>query len=445
MPDSEQLSSLKRTLGLFDATAIGVGAIVGAGIFVVLGVAIGYAGPAVIISIILAGGVASFTALSFAEVGSAMPKEGGIYEYTYELVSPFAAFSIGSLWLFAQIVAGAAISLGFASYFVSIFPSFSPKFVAISAALILTLVNLLGIKESARLNDALVVTKIGILSLFIGVGVFGVNSQNYSQFAPNGFSGILQGTAFIFFAYLGFGRIATIGEEVKNPSKTLPTAILIALTTSIIIYVLTAAVATGLVNYAALSGSGSPITDASRATGNYALLVVVSVGALIATSSVLLTNLIGLSRVTFAMARNKQLPSSAARIHPRLGTPYVSVLAAGLLMAFMVLTFDFKQSVAVTSFSVLATQVVLNYSAVRLRRKVGTSGTFKTPLYPLIPLLGLGSSLILMFSLPQDSWIIASIVLLIASGYYLIRNRTKSWLRITKSSKGHLRSETTGL
>ena len=140
---------LKRTLNLFDATSVGIGAIIGAGIFVVLGIAIGYAGPSVIISIVVAGIVASFTAFSFAELGSAIPKEGGAYEFAFELISPFAGFLVGCLWLLAQIVAGAAISLGFASYFIAIFPMLSLKTVAVVAALILTGLNLIGIKQSA--------------------------------------------------------------------------------------------------------------------------------------------------------------------------------------------------------------------------------------------------------------------------------------------------------
>ncbi len=154
---------LKRTLNLYDATSIGIGAIIGAGIFVVLGIAIGYAGPSITISIIVAGIVASFTAFSFAELGSAIPKEGGVYVFAYEIISPSVAFPVGCLWLFGQIVAGAAISLGFASYFVAIFPGFSIKIVAVSAALILTALNLIGIKQSATINNILVLVKIAIL------------------------------------------------------------------------------------------------------------------------------------------------------------------------------------------------------------------------------------------------------------------------------------------
>ncbi len=410
---------LKRTLSLFDATSIGIGAIIGAGIFVVLGVAVGYAGPAIIISMVVAGIVASFTAFSFAELGSAIPKEGGVYTFAYEVVSPFVGFVVGCLWLFGQMVAGTAISLGFASYFVTIFPWFPLKTTAISVALILTGLNLLGIKQSATINNVLVLTKIGILCLFIGAGAYQINAQYYSPLAPNGFPGILQGAAFIFFAYLGFGRIAALGEEVKNPTRTLPLSILLALGTSVIIYVLTGFVAVGLQDYRVLAGSGSPLTDAAKAIGNFGIVIAISLGALIATASVLLTNLIGLSRVSFAMARNGQLPKSAAKVHSKLGTPYVSVLVMGAVMAVLTYALDLKQTAAIASFSILSTHVILNYSAIKLRKRKPSLETFKSPMYPLIPLLGLISCIVLMFSLPEESWIVTAAIIAASSLYYL--------------------------
>ena len=413
---------LKRTLNLLDATSVGIGAIIGAGIFVVLGIAIGYAGPSIIISIIIAGIVASFTAFSFAELGSAIPKEGGAYQFAFELISPFAGFVVGCLWLFAQVVAGAAISLGFASYFVAIFPVFSIKTVAVVAALILTGLNLVGIKQSTTVNNILVIIKIAILCSFIGFGIFQIHPQNLSQFSPNGSFGILQGAGFIFFAYLGFGRIAALGEEVKNPERNMPLSILIALTASIVIYVLTAFTATGLQDYRILAQSGSPLTEAAKATGNFTLVAAVSLGALIATVSVLLTNLIGSSRVAFAMARNGQLPKSIARVSSRFGTPYISVLAMGALLTALVFALDLKQAAAITSFAILSTHVIVNLSALRLRKKMGISATkFRVPFYPIIPSLGLLSCIVLMFSLPQESWVVAAAVVAVSAVLYLLR------------------------
>jgi APA family basic amino acid/polyamine antiporter len=384
----------------------------------VLGIAIGYAGPSVIISIIVAGIVASFTAFSFAELGSAIPKEGGAYEFAFELISPFAGFVAGCLWLFAQIVAGAAISLGFASYFVAIFPVFSVKAVAVVAALILTGLNLLGIKQSATVNNILVITKIAILSLFIGFGIFQIHPQNFSQCCPNGLFGILQGAGFIFFAYLGFGRIAALGEEVKNPERNLPLSVLIALIVSVVIYVLTGLTATGLQDYRILAQSGSPIAEAARATGNFTIVAAVSFGALIATVSVLLTNLLGLSRVAFAMARNGQLPKSIAKVSSRFGTPYFSILAMGALLTALTFALDLIQAAAITSFSILCVHLTVNLSAIRLRKKMPSPTKFRVPFYPIIPSLGLLSCFVLMFSLPQESWIVAAVVVAVSAVLY---------------------------
>jgi APA family basic amino acid/polyamine antiporter len=414
---------LKRTLTLLDATSVGIGAIIGAGIFVVLGVAIGYAGPAVIISVIIAGIVASFTAFSFAELGSAIPKEGGVYEFAFELISPFTGFLVGCLWLFAQIVAGAAISLGFASYFVAIFPIFPLKTVAVVAALTLTGLNIVGIKQSTAVNNILVIIKVAILCLFIGFGIFQINPQNLSQFSPNGSFGILQGAGFIFFAYLGFGRIAALGEEVKNPERNLPLSILIALVVSVVIYVLTGLTATGLQNYQILAQSGSPIAEAAKVLGNSTIIVAISLGALIATASVLLTNLLGLSRVAFAMARNGQLPKSIAKVSSKFGTPYVSIISTGILTTVLVFALDLKQTVAITSFAILSVHLTVNLSAMRLRKKMPNSTRFRVPLYPLFPSLGLISCTILMFSLPQESWAVAAVVVAISAILYVLRRK----------------------
>jgi len=416
---------LKRNLNLLDATSVGIGAIIGAGIFVVLGVAIGYAGPAIIISIIIAGIVASFTAFSFAELGSAIPKEGGAYEFAFEMISPFIGFLVGCLWLFAQIVAGAAISLGFASYFVTIFPEFSLKTIAVIAALALTGLNLIGIKQSATVNNALVIIKIAILCLFVGFGIFQINPQNLYQFSPNGLFGILQGAGFIFFAYLGFGRMAALGEEVKNPERNLPMSVLIALIVSVVIYVLTGFTATGLQNYHILAQSGSPIAEAAKVIGNFSLVAAISIGALIATASVLLTNLLGVSRVAYAMARNNQLPKSIAQVSSRFGTPYTSIISMGVLIAVLAFALDLRQSVAMTSFAILSIHLTVNLSAIRLRKKMSNSTRFRVPFYPLFPALGLVSCTILMFSLPQESWVVAAIVVATSAVLYLLKKQSK--------------------
>ena len=178
--------------------------------------------------------------------------------------------------------------------------------------------------------------------------------------------------------------------------------------------------ATGLQDYRILAQSGSPIAEAAKATGNFTLVAAVSFGALIATASVLLTNLIGLSRVAFAMARNNQLPKSVAKVSSRLGTPYISILVMGALLTVLSFVLDLKQAAAITSFSILCVHLTVNLSAIRVRKKMPNPTKFRMPLYPAIPLLGLISCIILMFSLPQESWIVAAIVVSVSAALYLL-------------------------
>jgi len=266
--------------------------------------------------------------------------------------------------------------------------------------------------------------KIAILCLFVGFGIFQIYPQNFSQSSPNGLSGILQGAGFIFFAYLGFGRIATLGEEVKNSERNLPLSILIALIVSIVIYVLTGLTATGLQDCRILAQSGSPLAEAAKVMGNFTLVAAISFGVLIATASVLLTNLIGLSRVGFAMTRNDQLLKSIAKVSSKFGTPYVSILLMGTILTILVFALDLKQTTAITSFAILSVHLAVNLSAIRLRKKMLNSTKFRAPFYPIIPSLGLLSCIILMSSLPQESWIVAAVVVAMSAILYLLRKNS---------------------
>lgn len=208
---------------------------------------------------------------------------------------------------------------------------------------------------------------------------------------------------------------------MKNPKRTLPLSILLALAISMVLYAVTGFVATGLQDFRLFAVSGSPLADAASKTGSLTLVGVVTFGALVATVSVLLTSLLGLSRVSFAMARNRQLPESLAKIHSRLGTPYVSILITGTLMSVLALVLDLKESAAITSFSILFTHVLMHFSAIRLRKKIPNVKTFKMPLYPLIPCLGIASCVVLMLSLPAESWIISAGAVAVSSLYYGLR------------------------
>jgi APA family basic amino acid/polyamine antiporter len=413
-------TELKRTLGLFDATAISIGAIIGAGIFVVTGIVAGLAGPSLVISIVLAGCIASFSALSFAQLSAYMPEEGGGYQYAYSMVSPYAGFLAGWMWIFSNLFVGAAVSLGFANYLAALFPALSENVVnavAVAFCLLFTFLNYVGVRQSAIVNNVLVVSKILILVFFIVLGLGFVNFRNFSPVAPNGSLGTLQGTALIFFAYFGYARITILAEEVKDASRNIPRAIILALALSTVLYALIGFVAVGLVGSNSLSQSASPLADAIGATGNSSAVFVVSLGAIIATASVLLMTILGVSRMTFAMARNGQLPTFLSRIHPRFQTPHYAILMSGLLSSVLVFG-GFSRIVAVSTFALLFHHALVNLSAIRLKAEHRRYPVF-------VSVMGLLLCLALLTFLSSDAWIIGIASLIIGSFYYVFGIKNK--------------------
>jgi APA family basic amino acid/polyamine antiporter len=411
------MAYLKKTFGLFDAFNIGIGAIIGAGIFVVTGIGASLAGPALLISLLISAAIAAFTALSFAELSILIPKEGGGYEFAHELISPFAGFITGWLWLFSNVVVGAVVSLGFAHYFALFFP-IPVHITAVIACIIITTINYLGAKDLEVVNNALVVFKLFILVCFVVFGISAVNQGNItSSFLPHGSIGILQGAAFMFFAFAGFARITVIGEEVKDPKKTIPRAILLALGVSTIIYLLVSYTAIGLVGYEALANSGSPLADAAHQEGSIIVLLV-SLGALAATFSVLLTTLLGTSRISFAMARNKDLPKFFNKLHPKRSVPYVAILIFGVIMTLFAAFTDLTSAVAIANFASLFYYAVANYAALKIDK----------PRYSkIIPIIGLLTCILLLFFLTPTAWIIGSLSIVIGLVYYLaIKKRIKT-------------------
>ncbi|MGB9759896.1 MAG: APC family permease [Thermoproteota archaeon] len=388
---------LKRKLGLLDATSIGLGAIIGAGIFVLVGIASGMAGPAVVVSVVISGLSATFTALSFAELGATLPRAGGVYEYGHELISPSFGFLLGWMWIFGNIVMGATASLGFGYYLSSVFDFIPFKVGALIIIALVVFFNVIGIKQSAIVNDVIVIVKVFALLLFVLVGLPKIRASNFENFLPNGIVPVFQAAGLFYFAYIGFPRISTAAEEVKDPEKNIPLAILLSLFISTLIYILTSITAVGLIGYSNLSSSATPIGDAAKELG---LSGIVRVGALLATFSVVLTSVMGQSRIFFAMARNGEVPSILSKIHEKFETPVYSILLSGLIMAVLASTIDISGLASLGSFCVLFTHIFTNYSALRLYKfssKYSTS--FRVPLRPLHSIIGLIMSAILAFSL----------------------------------------------
>jgi len=401
MADAER--RLERTLNLFDAISIGLGAIIGGGIFVVTGIAAGLAGPALILSILIAAIIALITAMSFAELTAWLPVEGSIYEFSYRLVSPIVGYSAGWMWIVSNIFAGAAVSLGFAYYLTALFPNLDPKLAAVMLCFLFTILNCIGVEMSAKFNNVLVIAKTVVLGIFITAGLQHLNYE-FFKIPERYLYGIFPGAFYIFFAYGGFARVAVIAEEVKDAEKTVPRAMLIALMASAIIYILVGGVAVGLIGAERLSGSNSPLAEAISVAGSQLLVSIVSVGGMLATASVLLTSILGVSRMAYAMSIRGDLPLFLGKLHPKFKTPYISVLMAGSIMAVLNLLLDLREVVGVGTFGLLFNYSLANLSALRLDSKVRR--------YPrLLPAVGLSTSTILLCFI-QPTTLVMSIILL---------------------------------
>jgi len=408
---------LKPTLGLYDATAIGIGAIIGAGIFVVTGIAAGLAGPALVISMVVAAFVSLFTALSFVELTAWLPTEGGVYEYASRLFSPFAGFLAGWMWVVSYIFVGPAVSLAFSYYFTALVPIVDSRLVAAVICVVFTLLNYAGIRHSAAFNNMLVLAKVLILLVFSAVGLFYLKASNFTPFMASA-TGVFYGAYFIFFAYSGFARIAVLAEEVKDAKRVVPRSIVLALLTSTAIYLLVGVVAVGLIGAENLGKSKSPLAEAISAVGSPALTYVVSLGGLLATASVLLTSILGFSRMAFAMARNGDLPSVLSKLHSRYGTPYYSILIVGSIMIVLTVSADLTGVVAVSTFASLFYYALANVSALRLKADVRV--------YPkILPAVGLATCLILMAFVQPSALAIGAVCLATGAIYYMIKST--SW------------------
>jgi APA family basic amino acid/polyamine antiporter len=410
---------LKRSIGLWSAVAINVGAIIGGGIFVVTGIVAGYAGSALVISMIIAGIIAFITATSFANLTTWQPVEGSVYEYGRQLISPFSGFLAGWMWMVANTFTGAAVSLGFAYYLTAAFPGLPSNLIAAALCLSFTALNLVGARESAGVNNVLVTIKLAVLAFFVLFGALHWNAGNFIPFSPFS-SGVLYGSFFIFFAYGGFARVAVVAEEVKDAKRNVPKAMLLSLGISMIVYVLVGIIAVGLLKPVALAGSGSPLSAAMGVTGNSLAVQIVSVGGLVATASVLLTAILGVSRMAYSMARRNDLPSALARLHSKFFTPYYAILAAGVLMAVLVLFVDLTRVVAISTFALLFNYSITNIAAFKLKSDHKR--------HKVMPLLGLATCIMLLAFIllaSTQAWLIGVVFLVAGAVYYAVRKRLR--------------------
>ena len=356
---------LRPALGLRDATAIGLGAIIGGGIFVVTGIVAGLAGAGLIVSILIAASISFLTARSYAVLTVWRPAEGSVYTYARLLLAPFAGFAAGWMWIVSNIFSGAAVALGFAHYLAIVLPIGDPRWTAVALIAGFTALNFRGIEHSAGVNTILVLIKVVILIVFIAAGFVFVRPEHFVPFFRSA-KGVWSGAFFIFFAFSGFARIAVLGEEVRTPEKTVPRAIFLALGLSTLLYVGVGAVAVGLVGGGELARSASPLATAAKAVPLPGLAGAITLGGLVATASVLLTSILGVSRMAFAMAREGDLPRRFGVLHTRFRTPSFSVLAAGCTVAATAAFVPLDHAVAVSTLATLLNYALANAAAVKI-------------------------------------------------------------------------------
>lgn len=387
-----QASVLRRDLRLVDAVGVGLGAIIGAGIFVVTGVAADVAGPAFLIGLLIAGVAATCNALSSAELAATYPQSGGTYEYGYRLLNPAFGFSAGWMFLASKLAAGGTVALGFGGYFSQIFPAVPARYAAVGAAVLLTFANLFGIKKAGRFNTIIVSMTFLTLIYFVISGIPSFDINNLQPFAPKGFSGIAESAALLFFAYTGYARIATLGEEVHEPKKTIPRAVIITIIVSVILYIAVALIAVGAVGANILASSSSPLQEASRGFTLPGVFWIVGIGAATAMLGVLLSQIVGISRMMFAMARRNDLPRVLEHTNSKYAVPDYGILLSGFVIVLLSIFGTIQFVIAAAAFTILLYYGISNIAALKLAAE--------NKLYPKwIAVIGLFSCFLLAISL----------------------------------------------
>jgi basic amino acid/polyamine antiporter, APA family len=405
---------LKRELGLFQATLCGVGIILGAGIYALVGKTAGLAGNAVWVSFLIAAIVAAFTGLSYAELSSMFPKSGAEYIYTKKAFGKSIAFLVGWLVIVSGIIASTAVALGFAGYFAALFSTpIIP--VAIGLLLLSSLLLFCGIKQSVNVAVIFTIIEAVGLILIIFIGLPYIGSVDY--FEMPSFDGVFSAAALIFFAFIGFEEMVRLSEETKQPKKTIPKALVIAIAVTTIIYMLVGLSAVGVLGWEALGASDAPLADVADAalpgTGG-----ILSIIALFATANTVLLLLLAASRITYGMAKAYSLPHILAKIHRKTRTPWIAISTMAVLSILFVFMGNIETVANLTNFTVFITFIIINLSLIRLRyTHPKLKRSFRTPInigkFPILPLLGILTSIFLLTNLDLEIHIYGIVLIVI--------------------------------
>jgi len=444
----EQGQSLNRTVGLPDLTALGLGAIIGTGIFVVIGEAIGQSGPSIVLSFVLAGLTCAFSALCYAELASSIPVAGSAYTYAYATMGELAAWIIGWDLILEYGVSVAAVAVGWGEYlnifFDTVLGFALPESIAgppgeggqvnlpaVFIVLAITSLLIVGVRESVRTNSVMVVVKLLALTLFIVLGITAFEADNFSPFFSEGFAGALNAASIIFFAYIGFDAISTSGEETKNPGRDIPIAILAALGVATVLYIIVAIVAVGALPANQLGEAEAPLSAALEDGAGISWgAALISVGALVAITSVVLTVMYGQTRIFFAMCRDGLAPRRLAKISPRFKTPIVITASFGAFIAVIAAVVPLAEIVELVNIGTLFAFFVSNLAVIVLRRtQPDMKRTFRVPFVPFFPIIGAGLCVYLMSRLPATTWWRFGVWLAIGLLIYFLYGRRHSRLQ----------------
>ncbi|MFN0109325.1 MAG: amino acid permease [Blastocatellia bacterium] len=496
---------MKRTLTAFDLTALGIGAIVGAGIFSLVGTAsagetfatkiktplmnfiiagltgtdvqLGRqgAGPAIVISLTLAAVACAFAAFCYAELASMIPVSGSAYTYSYATLGELFAWIIGWDLILEYAVGNMAVAVSWSGYFIkllyalfglklplwlvsdhttatamikdnsenlqyyssTVLPNLggmeiSLNLPALLIVLLLTVLLVYGIRESARANTIAVVIKMAVLIFFVAFGAFYVSPTNWTPFNPNGVSGIMTGSAIIFFAFIGFDAVSTTAEEAKNPKRDLPIGIIASLVICTILYVLVAGVMTGLKHYSTFAGDASPIASAIAVINKPWLQALISAGALAGSTSVLLVFQLGQPRIFMAMGRDGLLPTYFSKIHPKYRTPHITTIWTGIVVGLVAMVTDIGSLADLTNIGTLFAFILVCFGVIVLRKtQPNRERSFRVPWVPIFPIVGAIFCLALMLSLPLETWrrfiiwLVVGLVIYFAYGFWNSKMRAK--------------------
>ena len=440
---------LKKVLGPMDLVMMGIGAIIGTGIFVLTGTGALTAGPALTVSFVIAAMACGFAALCYAEFASAIPVSGSIYTYSYATLGEIIAWMIGWDLLLEYGLATSAVSVGWSGYFQSLVSGFGVKLPAALTAApgavpgVETMVNLpavlimlaitwivsYGVKESARLNNVMVAIKIGVVLLFIAVGVWHVKPTNWEPFAPFGMTGVFNAAALVFFAFIGFDAVTSAAEEVRNPSKDLPIGIIGSLAVCTVLYVVVAAIMTGIVPFAKFAGVDHPVSLALQYAGKNWVAGFVDLGAILGMTTVILVMTYGQTRIIFAMSRDGLLPERLSSVHPVHATPYFATWTVGIVFAAIAGFVPLNVLAELINIGTLAAFTLISIAVLVLRRtRPDLPRAFRCPGVPVVPLLSAGFCLFLMAHLQALTWIAFLVWLVIGLAIYFLYARRNAVL-----------------